>query len=98
MPLPGRSRPMGEASIFAEALQRATPEERAAYLDRACAGDAQLRHDVEMLLKAHAQAGAFLNQPAADPADTADEASVSERPGTAVGPYRLLEQVGEGGF
>src|SRR5262245_28907594 len=89
---------MGEASIFAEALQWTTAEERAAYLDRVCAGDGQLRHDVEMLLKAHARASDFLNQPAADPGDTVEEPPAAEGPGAAVGPYRLLEQIGEGGF
>src|SRR5262245_36675520 len=92
---------MGEASIFAEALQRATAEERAAYLDRACAGDAGLRHDVEMLLRAHARAGAFLDRPAADlvdPADTVEEPPAAEGPGTVIGPYRLMEPLGEGGF
>src|SRR5262245_59554519 len=89
---------MGEASIFLEALQRATAQERAAYLDRVCAGDAGLRHEVEMLLRAHARAGGFLDRPAADPADTVDEPPAAEGPGTMVGPYRLLEQLGEGGF
>jgi serine/threonine protein kinase len=88
---------MDEASIFLEALQRPEPGERAAYLDQACAGNDGLRHDVEMLLKAHAQAGEFLNQPAANPVVTIDD-PIQERPGTAIGPYMLLEEIGEGGF
>jgi non-specific serine/threonine protein kinase/serine/threonine-protein kinase len=89
---------MDEASIFLEALQRTAPEERAAFLDQACAGNEELRHDVEMLLKAHARAGEFLNQPASDPVATVDEQPISEGPGTVIGPYKLLEQIGEGGF
>jgi serine/threonine protein kinase len=89
---------MDEASIFLEALQRTTAEQRAAYLDQACAGDDELRHNVEMLLKAHAKAGEFLNQPAAAPVATVDEPTVTEGPGTVIGPYKLLEQIGEGGF
>jgi eukaryotic-like serine/threonine-protein kinase len=89
---------MEEASIFVEALRRTSPQERAAYLDQACAGNSELRHDVEMLLKAHAKAGDYLNQPAAAPAATTDESAFTEGPGAVVGPYKLLEQIGEGGF
>jgi hypothetical protein len=89
---------MDEASIFLEALQKGTPEGRAAFLGQACAGNAELRHNVEMLLKAHGKAGEFLDQPAAAPVVTVDEQPVSEGPGTVIGPYKLLEQIGEGGF
>ncbi len=36
--------------IFLEALEKATPEERDAYLDGACRGDASLRFRIEVLL------------------------------------------------
>jgi serine/threonine protein kinase/Flp pilus assembly protein TadD len=88
---------MDEASIFLEALQKSTPETRGVYLDQACAGNDELRRSVEMLLKAHAKAGEFLNHAAADPYVTVD-APMTEGPGTVVGPYKLLEQIGEGGF
>jgi tetratricopeptide (TPR) repeat protein len=51
-----------EAVLFA-ALEKPTPAERNAFLDSACAGDAELRRQVERLLKAHAHAGAFLQKP-----------------------------------
>jgi serine/threonine protein kinase/tetratricopeptide (TPR) repeat protein len=89
---------MDESAIFLEAIEQGTPEERAAFLDRACAGDGELRHNVEMLLKANARAGAFLDQPAANPLATADESAVAEAPGTVIGPYKLMEQIGEGGM
>jgi serine/threonine protein kinase/Tfp pilus assembly protein PilF len=90
---------MDESAIFLEALEHARPEERAAFLDHACAGDDDLRHNVEMLLKANARAGTFLNQPAVHPLETADdESTVAEAPGSVIGPYKLLEQIGEGGF
>ena len=47
-------------TIFAEALERTDPAERAAYLDGACEDDAALRRRVEALLAAHDGAGRFL--------------------------------------
>jgi WD40 repeat protein len=86
------------ARIFDAAVELATPAERAAYLDAACSQDPQLRAEVEELLK-HDAAGSFLDLSARpDPQATADEPSVSEGPGTVIGPYKLLEQIGEGGF
>ena len=52
---------MSEESIFMEALKLPTPAERAAYLEQACGGDAELRHSVEQLLEAHVQAGDFFD-------------------------------------
>jgi hypothetical protein len=43
------ARPMSEEAIFLEALQRHTPEERAVFLEAACAGNAELRRGVELL-------------------------------------------------
>src|SRR4051794_1485251 len=51
---------MGEREIFTEALERATPAERAAFLDAACAGDPALRARVDALLRSHDGAGEFL--------------------------------------
>jgi serine/threonine-protein kinase len=56
---------MTEETIFAVALEKCTPAEREAYLDEACAGDAELRRQVEALLKSHTAAGQFLAVPAA---------------------------------
>jgi WD40 repeat protein/serine/threonine protein kinase len=83
--------------LFLQARQLRSPGERQEYLDGACAGDAGLRAEVEALLEAGARAGSFLEGLALDPIATADE-PVSERPGTMIGPYKLLEQIGEGGF
>jgi serine/threonine protein kinase/Flp pilus assembly protein TadD len=88
---------MHEQSIFIEALEREDPAERAAFLDRACAGDADLRHRIDRLLQRHLQGGSFLESPASDLLATADE-PIRERPGTPIGPYKLLEPIGEGGF
>jgi tetratricopeptide (TPR) repeat protein len=55
---------MNEESLFHEALARSTPQERAAFLDEACAGQPELRAAVEGLLAAHEQSGEFLCPPA----------------------------------
>src|SRR6516225_1482845 len=85
-------------SILGDALDCGSPQKRAAYLDRACHGDSELRARVEALLKAHEEAGSFLNgNPNSNSLPTGDE-PITERPGTIIGPYKLLEQIGEGGF
>src|SRR5436305_1744315 len=84
--------------LFLKALELGPPGQRREYLDAACASDAALRAEVEALLEASARAGSFLESPAGDVAATVDEPAVAERPGTVIGSYKLLEQIGEGGF
>jgi serine/threonine protein kinase/WD40 repeat protein len=84
-------------SIFSAALEKPNPEERAAYLQEACGTDAELRREVERLLSAEPKVGAFLNFPASALVATVDE-PINEGPGTVIGPYKLLEQIGEGGM
>jgi len=89
--------------IFHEA--RGMPlSERAAYLEGACGGDTALRAKVEALLRADAEAGDFLRT-SGDASPTADSAAAAtmaaplrEGPGTRIGPYKLLQLIGEGGF
>jgi eukaryotic-like serine/threonine-protein kinase len=88
---------MTERSIFLAVLEIEDQGVRAAYLDRACAGEPALRARVEGLLKAHQEAGPFMERPAPALVGTLDE-PVSERPGTVIGPYKLMEQIGEGGM
>src|SRR6516162_540430 len=84
-------------SIFSAALEKPNPEERAAYLQQACGTDPELRREVERLLSAEPKVGAFLNFPASTLVATVDE-PMTEGRGTVIGPYKLLEQIGEGGF
>src|SRR5262245_15694967 len=96
---------MNERDIFIAAVQIAGPAERAAYLDEACTGHPELRHRACALLDAFEHAGSFLEQPA-DPRATSDPLPTQsaipwnpvELPAALVGPYKLLEQIGEGGF
>src|SRR5262249_54719267 len=90
----GKGSPMNEESIFMEALQKA-PEQRAAFLDHACGDNAELRQSVALLLQAHEQAGPFLQ---GDPENRGTIAQQSGGPGTVIGLYKLIEQIGEGGM
>jgi serine/threonine-protein kinase len=88
---------MNERDIFIGALQEERPVDREAYLNRACGADAILRRRVEGLLRDCDKAAGFLEAPAPDLFATLDEL-IEERPGTVIGPYKLLEQIGEGGM
>jgi eukaryotic-like serine/threonine-protein kinase len=104
------SNPAPVEAIFFAALEKGTPAERAAYLDQTCGTDMELRRRVERLLRAHPQAASFLEQPAVALAAaegglptagltvTFGGLTASEQPGTEVGPYKLLQKLGEGGF
>src|SRR5262249_20878488 len=92
-----RKSAMSEREIFDAALVLADPAERSAYLDEACAGDPARKEHLLGLLEMHGQLGSFLESPAPRLAATVAE-PVRERPGTVIGPYKLLEQIGEGGF
>jgi tetratricopeptide (TPR) repeat protein len=85
-------------SIFLAAAEKATADERAAYLDVACGADAELRERVERLLAAQSKVSRFLEAPAPALIGTVDEPPVTERPGLVIGPYKLLEPIGEGGM
>jgi serine/threonine protein kinase/WD40 repeat protein len=83
-------------AIFLEALDCQGADELTRFLDRACGSDTALRTRVEELLRAHRDAGAFLCGDEKQGA-TCDQ-PIAERPGTVIGTYKLLEQIGEGGF
>jgi tetratricopeptide (TPR) repeat protein len=89
--------PASVKSVFDRALEIASPEGRQVYVDHACAGAPDLRQKVQALLRAYDEAGSFLEEPPVGLAATADGA-VGERAGTVLGVYKLLEQIGEGGF
>ncbi|MBY0458138.1 MAG: hypothetical protein K2V38_12420, partial [Gemmataceae bacterium] len=87
---------MNERSIFLEALEITDPAERAAFLDRACNGDADLRKGVEDLLAANDRSGTFMRSPAGG--DITIDHRPTEGPGSRVGAYKLLQEIGEGGM
>lgn len=74
------------------------PEKRAAYLEAACAGDAELRAQVGALLRWDSQAGGFMDLPDRDPDATREAPPIPDMTGTEIGRYKLLEKIGEGGM
>ena len=101
--------PNPEVAVFAAALELPA-DQRGAYLDQACAGDAVLRHQVEALLRVHDEAGNFFDKLASVAQPTSVEGPMpgssgtirfpgvpSEKGSDRIGRYKLLQQIGEGG-
>ncbi len=87
-----------DIQIFTEAL-RLPPEARSDYIDRTCAGDANLRRKVQALLLANDRAGRFLEElPSAFASERVQQVGAIEKPGDRIGRYQLLKQIGEGGW
>jgi serine/threonine protein kinase/WD40 repeat protein len=102
----GGGGPVSLKDVFAKAASMGA-EERGAFLDRACAGDAGMRSRVEELLRVHDAAPAFM----ANPTDAAGaqmlvggaarstvHRAIVQGPGSRVGHYKILQHIGEGGF
>ena len=109
-------------TVFTEALVRPSGPERAAYLDEACRGDAELQVQAEALLRDHERIGRFLGTapgPIGSSVEAAehgdhqpDDFALAEAPstcaapvgpgaeatGAVIGPYKLLQPIGEGGM
>jgi serine/threonine protein kinase len=79
-------------SILEQAVDIPSGEDRSAFLDRACGADADLRARADRLVRNHFRAGDFLERP------PAALASAGPAVGTFIGPYKLLEVIGEGGM
>ncbi|HLN26280.1 MAG TPA: tetratricopeptide repeat protein [Gemmataceae bacterium] len=84
-------------SIFLAAIEDNAPEQWPAFLEQACGGNVLLRAEVENLLRAQSEMGSFHEVPRSSSVATVDE-PISEGPGTMIGPYKLVEEIGEGGF
>src|SRR5438270_2881839 len=84
--------------LFHAVLERA-PAERAAFLDRACAGDESMRREVESLIRAHEEEGSFIDAPAYEVAAglLADDGKDSLA-GQQINHYRILSPLGVGGM
>lgn len=88
---------MRERDIFIQVLE-SEPDHRTAVLDAACGDDLELRGRVKQLLAEHERVATFiLDSPPAELQGTV-ETPLAERPGSIFGPYKLLQQIGEGGM
>src|SRR5437899_8654542 len=94
--------------LFLHAVGKLPPEQWAGYVAESCGSDAELEQQVGRLLQVHREAGSFLDRPAAAlgttgvfrpvPGKEAAAVLLRELPGTVIGPYKLLQQIGEGGM
>ena len=81
-------------AIFSAAIEYYMPEQWEGYLVDACGDDEALRQRVRDLLDAHRQSDSFLD----GAGQVTQGEPVSERAGSKIGPYKLLQEIGEGGF
>ncbi len=97
--------------LFLHAVGKLPPEQWPAYVAEAGGGDVELERQVRHLLQVHLEAGSFLERPAVGPLGTGayvpaqaevpapgEKVEGREGAGTVIGPYKLLQQVGEGGM
>src|SRR5262245_51094818 len=80
-----------EEAIYKSARLLPSSEARRAFLEQACAGDKALHDRVLALLRVEEEETGFLAGPAID-------IPSAEQPGAVIGVYKLLEEIGEGGF
>jgi serine/threonine protein kinase/Flp pilus assembly protein TadD len=100
------SEQLDEKAIFNVARSIPSGEARAEYLRQACGRDATLLNRIEALLRGYEEQASFLDSPVISPPlhgegfldVTKDQPSIAEQPGTTIGPYKLLQQIGEGGM
>jgi serine/threonine protein kinase len=91
------SRPDIQA-IFHAARAIPDPDRRRDYVRQACGGDETLIAHVEALLAAAEGPDSLLDRPAAGTPVATIDLPTMESPGTVIGPYKLIEQIGEGGM
>ena len=85
--------------IFMAALEKETPEKKNQYLDEACVDEPELRREVVELLSSLKQAESFMEtNTVADLEQMAMQSTAVMRVGETIGPYTLLEEIGEGGM
>ena len=91
------SEKLDEKAIFSVAREIVSKNARAEYLHQVCGADADLRERIETLLLAYEEQASFLESPPAGASPALDQPP-REKLGTQIGPYKLLEKIGEGGM
>jgi WD40 repeat protein/serine/threonine protein kinase len=93
---------MNELDIFSAALELTNPRDRSRFLDEACRAGPDLRPRIEALLRNADQVSGYLESPLLGLSPPVPPATIdpplAEHPGTQIGPYKLLQQIGEGGM
>ena len=94
------TQPIDREELFHAAAEIADPRNRQAFLQEKCQGDAKVIAEIEELLRHDGALGSFLADPvvemAVEPTQLYD--AVVEKPGQIIGPYKIRELLGEGGF
>src|SRR5262245_18255651 len=103
MSRPMNDNPKSTKKIFFEAVEQHAPDDWPAFLDRACAGRPHVRCEDVKLLNAHAEFTITRDPQADGNADLNTDVIFepprgAEQPGAVIGAYKLLEEIGEGGF
>ncbi len=83
--------------LFHAALDQA-PDDRAAFLEQACAGDRALRDEVESLLASGAEVGSFIEGAIQGVAESVTSDQAGQAAGRRIGPYKLIREIGRGGM
>ncbi len=89
---------LNETDVFLSAIEIDDPNSREAYLDGAVLVMTCLRQRVEALLRQHLESKGMLDAPPPGLVATIGLPTITEQPGTVIGPYKLLQQIGEGGM
>ena len=92
------NRQKDEKVIINAAVKLKTAAKRIAYIDEVCGADLELKTRIMALLQAHEDKADFLEALIEDLGVTLDDSPLTEGPGTIIGNYKLLEQIGEGGM
>jgi serine/threonine protein kinase len=89
---------LDEEAIFKVAADISSEDTRSDYLQQVCGDDDALLNRVLILLRAHEDAPSFLESPPSGIVSTFNILPMTEKVGSVIGPYKLMEQIGEGGM
>lgn len=89
---------MRERDIFIEALEKDDLSERAAFIESACQGDEGLRARIEKIFEEHDRQESFILDSPPSALNATVDLPFSDHPDAVIGPYKLLQQIGEGGM
>ena len=87
-----------EKEIFNVARRLDSPEAVAEYMNQVCGDNGELHNRVAELLRIHEQDKSFLESPPEGVVEATVDHALPESLGTQIGPYKLLQQIGEGGM